>query len=601
MPNFVTADTAKLIELLGHENLTVRVKATNQLVERGEEVLRAAKAATADTNSATRRAHALWIVERLRGLDETTVEELLKDPDRLVRTHTLRALAERKDLAFARLVLDKLNDPDAFVQRAAVDCLGRHPHPQSRYALWELGKTTPASDTHLIHALRITLRNTCRRFGFPGLNLSREHEWARLIDIAVAVRTDRASHLLETYVSTRTNELDPARIESIIYAAARYCSDDRWKEMTKLAELFKEATPSRHIAALRALHRAEGERGASLPLVVEKQAETLAGKLLEDFDVRRVQQGIALAAEWRLGAMHELLVKIAADRKRGDLRNAAIDASVAVNTVGSVAPLGAILSAGDEPIPLRQKAATALGTIDDKSANEELLKHLPAAPQQVSVAIAAALATRRESAESLLSAIRDGKASPGLLRERSIIERVRAAKVPNLDAEIATLTKNLPEGTDRLLQLITARRAGYDKAAHDVAAGAAVFKKQCAACHRVAGEGAKIGPDLDGIGNRGLDRLLEDVLDPSRNVDQAFRATTIRTADGLNLTGLVLGTEGEVVIIADAQGMQIRLPTADIEDRTISNLSPMPANVAELVAEPDFYHLVAYLLSQAKK
>ena len=35
----------------------------------------------------------------------------------------------------------------------------------------------------------------------------------------------------------------------------------------------------------------------------------------------------------------------------------------------------------------------------------------------------------------------------------------------------------------------------------------------------------EIAPHLDGIGNRGLERLLEDVLDPNRNVDQLFRAT----------------------------------------------------------------------------
>ena len=42
-----------------------------------------------------------------------------------------------------------------------------------------------------------------------------------------------------------------------------------------------------------------------------------------------------------------------------------------------------------------------------------------------------------------------------------------------------------------------------------------------------------VGPQLDGVGTRGLERLIEDVLDPNRNVDPAFRAShvTLEGAD----------------------------------------------------------------------
>ena len=35
-----------------------------------------------------------------------------------------------------------------------------------------------------------------------------------------------------------------------------------------------------------------------------------------------------------------------------------------------------------------------------------------------------------------------------------------------------------------------------------------------------------------------------------------------------------------------------------MEEKTISPLSPMPANVADQVAEADFYHLLGFLLAQ---
>ncbi|HVW37704.1 MAG TPA: c-type cytochrome, partial [Pirellulales bacterium] len=128
--------------------------------------------------------------------------------------------------------------------------------------------------------------------------------------------------------------------------------------------------------------------------------------------------------------------------------------------------------------------------------------------------------------------------------------------------------------------------------------GKAVFQKICAACHRLSGAGGKVGPDLDGVGLRGVERLLEDMLDPSRNVDQAFRSTQINTADGRTVSGLFLRNEGAVIVLADAQGKEIRIAESDVDERALTALSPMPGNVADLLPEAEFYNLLAYLLQQ---
>ena len=63
-----------------------------------------------------------------------------------------------------------------------------------------------------------------------------------------------------------------------------------------------------------------------------------------------------------------------------------------------------------------------------------------------------------------------------------------------------------------------------------------------------------MGPQLDGIGSRGLDRLLEDIIDPNRNVDQNFRVTNLALQNGQVVSGLLLREEGDVLVLADAQG-----------------------------------------------
>jgi putative heme-binding domain-containing protein len=191
-----------------------------------------------------------------------------------------------------------------------------------------------------------------------------------------------------------------------------------------------------------------------------------------------------------------------------------------------------------------------------------------------------------------------GKASARLLQERPVELRLAGAKVPGWKERIAKLTRGLPPADQRIQSLLKARHAGFLAAKTDPALGMKVYEKNCGICHQLANKGAKVGPQLDGIGNRGLDRLLEDIIDPNRNVDQAFRATTLTLTNGQLVTGLVLREEGEVVVVADAQGKEVRVPKKTIEERTASQLSPMPANLVEQIPEADFYNLMAYLLEQ---
>jgi putative heme-binding domain-containing protein len=131
--------------------------------------------------------------------------------------------------------------------------------------------------------------------------------------------------------------------------------------------------------------------------------------------------------------------------------------------------------------------------------------------------------------------------------------------------------------------------------------GKALFTKHCANCHQIAGQGTKIGPQLDGLGVRGVERILEDTLDPNRNIDAAFRTTILNLKNGQVVMGLVLREEGEVLVLADNQGKEVRVPKANVEERTLAALSPMPANVLDQIPEADYYHLLAYLLAQRPK
>ena len=71
--------------------------------------------------------------------------------------------------------------------------------------------------------------------------------------------------------------------------------------------------------------------------------------------------------------------------------------------------------------------------------------------------------------------------------------------------------------------------------------GRAVFKRVCAKCHRLGGEGTAIGPDITDVRNRPRDALLHDILDPNRKVEPRFMAYSVVTTRGRLFNGLFIG------------------------------------------------------------
>src|SRR5262249_38242234 len=72
---------------LDHANLTVRMKATNQLVSRGEAGAAAVREMLQQQPSAFQKAHGLWVLERCGALDDATLSLLAVDSAAVVRVH----------------------------------------------------------------------------------------------------------------------------------------------------------------------------------------------------------------------------------------------------------------------------------------------------------------------------------------------------------------------------------------------------------------------------------------------------------------------------------------------------------------------------------
>jgi putative heme-binding domain-containing protein len=132
-------------------------------------------------------------------------------------------------------------------------------------------------------------------------------------------------------------------------------------------------------------------------------------------------------------------------------------------------------------------------------------------------------------------------------------------------------------------------------------AGRAAFRQTgCVQCHRFAGEGGHVGPDLTSVGQRLAPRdLLESILLPSKVIAEGFATTVVETKSGEVTAGRIEREDGETLVIrpltADEPPVTVR--KADIRSRTLSPTSNMPTGTVNVLSEAQIMDLLAWLIS----
>ncbi|MEP6664297.1 MAG: c-type cytochrome [Verrucomicrobiota bacterium] len=317
---------------------------------------------------------------------------------------------------------------------------------------------------------------------------------------------------------------------------------------------------------------------------------------------QRQQEGAALAVSLRLEKLEPILASIFSNEQKGDATRAAAAKALAVlNPASYLADFGEMLNNPARTEKLRGQIAEALAEVDSDVARKILLNALSNAPRQLQAQLTLALASNPDGADDLLDAAEEGNISPRLLQENATRDRLNAAKDPAIKTRLEKLLAQLPPTSVEKQKLIDERRASFAKVKTSAEAGAKVFTQNCAVCHQLDKQGALVGPQLDGVGNRGADRLMEDILDPNRNVDRAFRTTLLVLKDGDVQSGLLRREEGETVVLADSTGKENSIAKNEIKERRESESSLMPDNFSDIIPLEDFNNLIAFLLSKGTK
>jgi putative heme-binding domain-containing protein len=603
IPNLEQASITQLIETLGHPHLSLRVPATHQLVSRATAGELDTIAAALQSTSPEARAHALWVLARRAALQPEQKQKLIGDRERLVRVHTVKAIVEQPEWTEAdrQCVHRALTDADPFVRRAAVEAVSRHPAAGDEARLLSVWDSADSADAMLIHATKIALRDVLRArqsladVGTTSLSTASR---ARLVEVCLGLPAEStAVWLLHSWQAEPwpNSLLEP--VAQLVSQFVPTSAEPEWNGL--LAQWQEHSSVDVQIRLLRAVARGQQARGNPLSEVAVAWGDRLAAALLKSDDAGSSQQALELIRDLRLiQSATALPAWLTTSAPHPGLKPLVIDTLAAIGHPELLPAVNDLLAQPDITVDLQQHAAQVLAGLNQEPARVVLLERLKTAPSPVAMAIARGLALGTAGGQALLNAIEKGQASPRLLQDPTVEQRLSAARIPQLAERRAALLDNLPPVPEAAAELQQARQKAFLQAQPDLARGGKLFQQHCNACHQLQTQGGKVGPALDGVGLRGLARLLEDTLDPNRNVDAAFRATVVSLTNGQVLSGLALREEGAVLILADDQGKERRIPLGEIEERRLVTLSPMPANIAEKISEADFSDLLAFLLSQ---
>jgi putative heme-binding domain-containing protein len=127
----------------------------------------------------------------------------------------------------------------------------------------------------------------------------------------------------------------------------------------------------------------------------------------------------------------------------------------------------------------------------------------------------------------------------------------------------------------------------------------AFMKARCHQCHKVGGHGINLGPELADVSKRfkGL-KLLEQIIEPSKDVHEKYRVQQLIMRDGRVLSGVIVKTTADQYhIVANLLLPTViqKLPKKSVDEIIPARLSPMPQGLLDTLTAHEIIDLVSFL------
>ena len=512
-------------------------------------------------DSADRRLRALWALHAVNALNAELVNELLKDQSEYIRGWTVQLAVESLDPAEIAEPLKNLaaGEESLFARRYLASAIPRVP----REVGWPIAEILSAqAENTTDRELPLLLW-----YGIAGLM---EQDLDRTLRLA-----DRAA-------------IDSIR-DQIHWYASKLSGEGRDRVMALLAK----AEPEQQTRLLSLVELGiRGMRGLPEPAGWSK----MSARLYDSADPQTRRAAESLGAAFGDQALYRRMRALLSDESE-TVRAKQHALSILAND-SSPENLSPYLKLLDVPA-LAGRIVPLLSRYNDLKVADALIARLPKWNEDLRTAGLEVLSSRSAWAERVLDAIAAGQL------EKNQLTAYHARQMASLGNEelnqrLAREWGRVGTTSEELKAEIANTVAAYESApkwAFSEQAGAAHFKKLCAACHQPNDQNESLGPKLAGTGSKGAQYIVENVIDPNAVIGRDFQARLILTADGRVFSGLIQEETKSAITLRTATNT-VTIARDDIEEIKISENSFMPTGLLKDLNDREKIELFKYLMSQ---
>ncbi|HEX5269959.1 MAG TPA: PVC-type heme-binding CxxCH protein [Gemmataceae bacterium] len=495
---------------------------------------------------------AAWLLEALHRADDSVILGML---DRPQNVETALTLAERK-------IGKSLNLQKRLTER--VDDFLKPGEPWAFRLALTLGQWD--SDEVIPPLSKIALANDGDR-------------WTRLaVESSVANRSGNLiASLLKNGLTKEASEGRFALLRELAAVAGARQNQNEIAPLLQALAAIEGAEAARwQMTGLDGLTEGMGRRGPGLSAVLRgwpanlRPAAAVADKLLAE------------------------AAKVAADPKADPGERLTAIRLTAHAPWASAEPVLAKLVSEDGPQDLRLAAVRALSAHPNPAVARILMKSWTAYPPALRREVTEAMLRQPDRTLFLLGEIEAKRVRPADLDSQRQRQLVNSPRAEIRDKAKKLLRDGLPADRKKVLE----QYAAALKVKGDPAGGRRVFKQNCATCHRLAGEGVNVGPNIaDAERTRTAEALLNDILNPNAAIDANYIAYVVTLKNGKVLTGIIAAETATSITLKRAENQTDTVLRQDVEEVRSMAVSLMPEGLEKSITVEEMGDLLAFLKS----
>lgn len=499
------------------------------------------------------RLHALGVLASIgAGQGRGVIQAALQDSHPRIREWAIRWNETTKDEPLTTALAALAQDPDPRVRLQLALSLNRFSLPESERVALALQLLALASDDRWLRAASLNA------IGPNGLSA-----WKRLQSgQGIGAGQGRGG----------SSDVPLPVWQTIAMLAGQQTSIDSWTELETILLSMDQGTQQRQacIGLLKALQQRTPDiaaRTAALAKLPDLNAACT--KLISESRTRCLDPSLAIAD-----------------------RTEAMDIVSIEQSPEDIGLLAGLLNQR-EPQPVQQAVTKALMQYPSPDVATVLLDAWPSLSPRMRSLASDVLFSRAAWIEALL-----GRAGQGGFA----INELEPTKIASLrnhpNASVQKLADSVlkAQPTSNRQEVLTKYRAALTMPGN-TERGKQAFAKVCAACHRLDGVGYELAPSLASYQFRGAESILQNVIEPNREVNPQYLSYTIVTVDERIVTGMILEETATSVTLVRGENLSETVDRSNIAEIKSSKVSLMPEGIETQLELQGMADLLAYLQS----